>query len=66
MRSLANDLSTRRKYWSPSRNELELKTPELIIAVEHGRLLVAAVPHVVGKMSLARCDTAVLARLVGT
>jgi hypothetical protein len=40
--------------------------PESIIAVEHGRLFVAAVPHVAGKMSLALRETPLTLAPLGT
>src|SRR5947208_595007 len=57
MRSFLKYLSTRTKYWSPLRKLLELKIPVSIIRVEQGKLLVAAVPQVPGKMSFAVFDT---------
>src|SRR5262245_40633396 len=40
--------------------------PVSIIAVEHGRLLVAGVPHVPGKRSAAVLDTPLMLAAVGT
>src|SRR6516162_6662909 len=66
MRSFEKYLSTRPKYWVPFRKLVELKMPESNIDVEQGRLNVAAVPQVPGKMSLAVLTTVVPPMLVGT
>ena len=55
----------RPKYCSPSRKLLELKIPLLIIGVAQGRLSVAGVPHVPGKMSCAVFETPLTVALEG-
>src|SRR5438270_7429974 len=53
MRSFLRYLSTRTKYCVPLRKLVALNVPESIIGVEQGKLFVAAVPHVPGKISYA-------------